>query len=199
MNHPLLSILIPAAGASMRLGQPKQLVRLRGSSLLQRAIDAARVLAPVEIIVVTGANAGAIEDAIQDSSVRWIHNSDWSAGMGGSIAMGAASISPESIGLMVILSDQWRITAQDLRTLTDTWISGPQRIVAAEAQGRYMPPVIFPSVCFEQLRELDGHQGARSLFETHQSLLTTLSTYQHGLATMDRLTGEPLAALETHP
>ena len=50
-----------------------------------------------------------------------------------------------------------------------------------------------------KLGYLDVLDAQRSLFETHQSLLTTLSTYQHGLATMDRLTGEPLAALETHP
>jgi molybdenum cofactor cytidylyltransferase len=175
MSNPALSILIPAAGASKRLGQPKQLIRFQGSSLLQRAIDAARTLAPVEIIVVTGANTRAVQEAVQGSSVRWIHNPYWSAGMGSSIARGAAAINPESRGLMVLLCDQWRIQAQDLQTLTDTWRSDPQRVVVFEAQGRYMPPVIFPSACFEQLRALQGQQGARSLFKTHADLLTPVT------------------------
>jgi len=37
-----------------------------------------------------------------------------------------------------------------------------------------MPPVIFPSSCFQQLRELEGHRGARSLFNTHPGLITAI-------------------------
>ncbi len=41
MNHPQLSILIPAAGASKRLGQTKQLVRYKSVSLIQNAVNIA--------------------------------------------------------------------------------------------------------------------------------------------------------------
>ena len=44
--HPQLSIIIPAAGASERLGQPKQLVKYRGKALIRRAIENAETLAP---------------------------------------------------------------------------------------------------------------------------------------------------------
>ena len=174
MNHPVFSILIPAAGASERLGQVKQLVQYQGKSLLQNAVDTAHSITPREIIVVTGANAKAVTDTLQQPVVRWIHNPHWSAGMGGSIALGAAAINPESTGLMIFLCDQWRIQAQDLQALVATWRSGPQRIVVAEAQGHYMPPVIFPASCFEQLRKLEGNRGARSLLEAHPDLITAV-------------------------
>lgn len=174
MNPLLLSVLIPAAGASERLGQSKQLVQYKGRSLIQNAILAAHSLSPHELIVVTGANAEAIREAVQQPWVRWIDNPDWSTGMGGSIALGAASISPKSNGLMIILCDQWRINAQDLRVLADTWLSDPERIVVAQAQGHYMPPVIFPSSCFNQLQKLEGNQGARGLLQAHAGLLTAV-------------------------
>jgi molybdenum cofactor cytidylyltransferase len=161
MNQPRLSVLIPAAGASKRLGQPKQLVRMEGIPLLQRAIDSART--PL---------------------LRWIHNPDWPDGLGGSIAAGAAAISPESTGLMIILSDQWRIEARDLQTLWQTWKSDPRRIAVAEAQGQHMPPVIFPSACFEQLQNLQGQQGARNLFKSYADLLTPV-TMQHAAIDLD--------------
>ncbi len=174
MKYPSLSALIPAAGASKRLGQAKQLVKYKGQPLLQKAVEVADSLSPLEIIVVTGSQATAIENTIQDTLVKWVHNPQWSAGMGGSIAMGATAINPESTGLMILLSDQWRIQTQDLQELAQTWQSDPSRIVVAEAEGHYMPPVIFPSVCFEQLQALQGHEGARGLFKSYPEQLTAV-------------------------
>ena len=171
MNNPLLSILILAAGASKRLGQAKQLVRYKGGSLIQNAVDTAHSIAPREIIVITGSNAKAVKDAARMSPVRWLHNPDWSTGMGGSIALGAAAISTKSKGLMILLCDQWRIQTQDLSEFAEIWQSDPKRIVCAESEGLLMPPAIFPSSCFKQLRQLEGSQGARSIFHAHPELL----------------------------
>mgnify|MGYP001557624692 CR=1 FL=1 len=184
MSRPALRVLIPAAGASERLGHPKQLVRFRGKPLLQRAIDAARTLSPIEVIVVTGANASAVEDAVRETSVRWIHNPDWAAGMGGSIAKGATAIHPESRGVMILLCDQWRVQGQDLQALVEAWQSDRQRVVVAESQGHYMPPVIFPSALFPQLQALTGQQGARSLLETRAALVTPVAM-PHAAADLD--------------
>ena len=175
MSHPALSILIPAAGASERLGQAKQLVNFNGTSLVQNAVDIAFSLDPREIIVVTGANAEAVKDAVLQPRVNWIYNPNWSSGMGGSIALGATAISPHSTGLMILLCDQWRIQAADLRALAETWQRDPQRIVCATAEGINMPPVIFPASCFHQLTELEGSQGARSLLVNYPELLTAVS------------------------
>ena len=77
MSHPTLSILIPAAGSSQRLGQAKQLLKYKTGTLIQHAIEIAQSLTPDEIIVVTGANAEAIREAVQQAQVRWIQNPHW--------------------------------------------------------------------------------------------------------------------------
>lgn len=196
MKYPSLSILIPAAGSSERLGQAKQLVQYKGRSLLQKAVDVADSLNPLEIIVVTGSRATAIEDMLQDDSVKWVHNPEWPTGMGGSIAMGATAINPESTGLMILLSDQWRIQTRDLQNLAQTWQSDPIHIVVAEAEGHFMPPVIFPSVCFEKLRALKGHEGARSLFKAFPEQLTAVPMPH---ATFDLDTKSQLDDLQKNP
>ena len=193
MSHPLLSVLIPAAGASKRLGRVKQLVSYKTGPLIQNAVSTAHSIRPQEIIVVTGSNAIAVKEAVQQTPVRWIHNSHWSSGIGGSIALGTTAISPESKGLMIFLCDQWRIQTQDLNKLADIWQSDPERIVCAEAKGVLMPPVIFPLSCFKQLRELEGAQGARSLFETHPELLRPVALENAGF---DLDTESQLAQLE---
>jgi len=174
MSHPELSILIPAAGASERLGQAKQLVKHKGISLLQNAVNTSFSLDPREIIVVTGANAEAVKNAVPHPPVSWIHNPNWANGMGGSIAMGATAISPESTGLMILLCDQWKIQISDLQLLAETWQSDPERIVCASAESINMPPVIFPASYFNQLTELKGSQGARSLLVKHPESLAAV-------------------------
>lgn len=172
MNPLRLSVLIPAAGASRRLGQAKQLLRYGTGTLIQNAIKQAISVAPAEIIVVTGAHANEVEAAAQDSPVRWVHNPRWADGLGGSIATGADHISPDSSAVLILLCDQWRILGEDLQALVATWHCAPTRIVTALAGGCYMPPVIFPSACFGQLRALRGDRGARSLLQSQSGLLT---------------------------
>jgi molybdenum cofactor cytidylyltransferase len=176
MSHPTLSILIPAAGASERLGQAKQLVQHQGTSLLQNAVNTAHSIDPHEIIVVTGANANAIKETVTHTPVRWVHNPNWSAGMGGSIALGAAAINPASTGLMILLCDQWRIQTMDLQKLAEAWQTDPERIVCAKAEGINMPPVIFPLACFSDLRQLQGARGARGLIDKNSDLLYSMQT-----------------------
>ena len=142
LDSPSLSILIPAAGSSERLGQAKQLVQYKGNSLLGNAVNSAHSMAPREIIVVTGAHSEAVRNAVQHPTVRWVHNPHWSAGMGGSIAIGVAAISRESAGLMILLCDQWLINTRDLDLLVKTWSCAPERIVVSEAEGHCMPPVV---------------------------------------------------------
>lgn len=193
MNAPSLGVLIPAAGASTRLGQAKQLLKYRGKSLLQNAVHAADSIDPEEIIVVTGANAEAVQAAVQHPAIRWIHNPWWSSGMGHSMALGAAATNPSSTGLMILLCDQWRIQPKDLQTLLQIWRANPQRIVAAEVAGVCMPPVIFPASCFEQLQNLTGDAGARSIIDAHPELVTPIPMKN---AAFDLDTREQLEAME---
>ena len=159
----------------MRLGQSKQLVRFKSGTLIQNAVNIAQSVSPLETIVVTGANAEAVKKAVQQITVRWVHNRHWSNGMGSSVAAGTANINPESSGVMILLCDQWRLQASDLQAIAETWQINPERIVVAQAGGQYMPPVIFPSVFFEQLGKLEGDQGARKLIMAHPDLVTALA------------------------
>lgn len=175
MSYPGLSILIPAAGASRRLGQAKQLVRHKAGTLIQNIVDSVNSIAPREIIVVTGAHAEAVKKAVQGPPVRWVHNANWSAGLGGSIATGAEIISPGSLAVMILLCDQWRLESADLRLLAETWLLNPERIACAQAGGQNMPPAIFPRRYFGQLGALTGDSGARNLLKAQAEMLVPVS------------------------
>jgi len=168
------SVLIPAAGASTRLGQAKQLLRFGATTLIRNAIHTAVSCDPAEIIVITGAHASEVRAAARDTPVRWVHNDRWRDGLGVSIATGAAEIDPGSNGVLILLCDQWRVEAGDLQTLVSAWRPAPGRIVSAQAGGHYTPPVIFPSDWFDKLRALEGDRGARSLLESRPGQVTAV-------------------------
>jgi CTP:molybdopterin cytidylyltransferase MocA len=174
LSRAFLSVVIPAAGDSQRLGQAKQLVEHNGKPLIQISVDNACSVAPDEIIVVTGSRADEVKAAVHHTAVHWVHYPDWAGGMGGSIACGAAAASAQADGLVIILCDQWHINAQDLQKLAATWRSNPERIVVAEADGILMPPVIFPASFLSRLKALEGDRGARSLIKARPDLITSV-------------------------
>ncbi len=171
MSNPQLSILIPAAGASKRLGQSKQLVRYKSVSLIQNAVNIASSIGPGQVIVITGHQASVVKNAVDETPVRWVHNANWSAGMGSSIAAGAAVINQPSAAVMILLCDQWRLEASDLRLMAETWHSNPDRIICAQANKQNMPPVIFPTDFLGQLQTLEGENGARDILQSNPELL----------------------------
>jgi len=174
-QHPRLSVVILAAGASRRLGQPKQLVQYKDKSLIQRAIQSAESLSPHEIIVITGADAEAVQAEVKKTSAQSVNNPDWDKGMGTSIAKGAQSIDRKSQGLMIVLCDQWRILPEDLQLLVETWHNDPSQIICSATGKRCGPPVIFPIRFLKELCALTGGHGAHSVLDIHQDSVSRVT------------------------
>ena len=183
MNRPeghRLAAILPAAGPSTRLGQPKQLVRMDGESLVRRAARLLLALEPASVTVVSGSDSGRVAREVEDLPVSVIHNPDWRRGMGGSIACGVHSLVEAPEGILILLCDQWRLEKEDLKRLLEAWNSDISRIVAASwFRGKshvYGPPVIFPGKYIRELKFLDHERGAKSLIdrETGNTRFVTL-------------------------
>src|SRR6478672_5937995 len=84
----MIGAIILAAGASARLGVPKQTLLFEGKTLLQHAADAAKGAGCHPVIIVLGAHADAILSHFPYKSATIVHNANWQQGMSGSIAVG---------------------------------------------------------------------------------------------------------------
>jgi molybdenum cofactor cytidylyltransferase len=163
---PLAAIIL-AAGASRRLGHPKQLVKFGGETLLERAIRLAAEGGASPVITVLGAHFIEICAAIpQDDSIR-VLNDRWETGIASSIHTGIHlldSILPDSPGTLIMTCDQPRLTAVHLRALLGVFDAQAEPSVVASAYaGAAGIPAAFPRSVFPRLRQLQGDQGARSL------------------------------------
>lgn len=167
-----LGCIVLAAGEASRMGEVKQLLRWRDKTLLQHAIAHARGVSNL-VVVVSGAHTEAIRAEITESDqLRMVHNPDWAAGMGSSIACGVRFIQtlhPHLSGLLILLADQPLVSDTALEKMTEQWAIEKPGYVAAFYGGRRGVPALFSRALFSELAALRGMGGAKQLMEYHAS------------------------------
>jgi len=187
-----LHVLVLAAGASSRLGQPKQLVVLGGQPALHLTVSNAVAIAGHAVTVVIGAHARTLTHLLAHSPASVIVNRHWQEGLGASIRFGMAALPPACSAVMILLGDQVAVTAEDLRRLNNAWKEQEETIAAATYDGHVGVPAIFPRLCFAELSELKGDRGARLILERHHFRLVRVPMPN---AAVDLDTPEDLATL----
>ena len=84
--------VVLAAGGSRRLGQPKQLLKRDGETLVHRAVRLALETKPQRVLLVVGGHAQAMRDAVADLDVEVVMNTGWEEGLASSVRVAAAAL-----------------------------------------------------------------------------------------------------------
>jgi molybdenum cofactor cytidylyltransferase len=190
-------IVILAAGASRRLGTPKQQVRFQQQSLLQRIIHTAQQTAARPVVVVLGAFADAILPEVQGANAATVINPDWESGMGSSIQTGIREIlriSESVTDVLILLCDQPFITTALLEELIATHQRQGKGITACTYGPATGTPVIFNQKYFDALLALGGQEGAKNIIRQHAGDVATIP-FPEGIIDID--TPEDLENLST--
>ncbi|MBS0660721.1 MAG: nucleotidyltransferase family protein [Verrucomicrobia bacterium] len=169
MAAEAIAHLILAAGASRRLGRPKQLVEWRGEPLLRRAARVALEQSSGPVLVVLGAVVEECRRALAGLAVETSVAETWAEGMGASLSAGVRRLQsgPELAGLGVLLCDQFRVEADHLTALRTALTTGRSSMAAARDGAWLGPPAYFRPRWFPELARLEGERGARSLIARH--------------------------------
>ncbi len=163
---PVAAIVL-AAGASRRLGHPKQLIRLDGETLLARALRLAGAAGASPMIAVLGAYSEIVSASIKSCAAHLALNRQWEQGIATSIHAGLHAldeIAPEAGGALLLGCDQPRLTVLHLHAMISAFdAQAAPTIVASRYAGVLGAPAIFPRQVFPALLALRGDKGARSL------------------------------------
>jgi molybdenum cofactor cytidylyltransferase len=122
MHTNKTGVIILAAGASSRLGSPKQLLSFSGATLLQHSIEVAQSSDAANVLVVLGANADLIKTEINHTTAKVIVNPDWKEGMASSIRFGLQTLVemyPQTEAVIFMVADQPFVTAALLNNLME--------------------------------------------------------------------------------
>ena len=160
-------IILLAAGASTRLGKPKQLLPWQNSTLLQHAVQVARQVT-TQPIVVLGAHLHQMEAVLDPGIVQIVHNPSWKEGIASSIRAGLEVAmrqmpAPEQVIFMVC--DQPYVSAALLQELVLARQKTGQSIIACAYAGTVGIPALFDAARFSQLLSLEGDTGAKKIIQ----------------------------------
>lgn len=163
-------VIILAAGASSRLGSPKQLLSYSGVTLLQHAVEAAQSSNAAKVLVVLGAHADVINDELKKVTVNTVINVEWKEGMASTIRCGLQTLvemNPQLEAVIFMVADQPFVTTELLNNLLDLHRKEQHSIVANKYGSTFGTPVLFTKRFFPELMELTGDVGAKSLVRKH--------------------------------
>ena len=159
-----VALLLLAAGASTRMGRPKQLLAYHGRTLLRHAAETAVATGCAPIVLVTGALHEALVAEVADLPIQAVHNPDWETGMASSIRAGLAAVAgTKPTAVLIMLSDQPLVTPELLRQLVAQQLQTQAPIVAAAYGDTLGVPAVFGQALLPELLMLQGQAGANRL------------------------------------
>jgi len=162
-----VAAIVLAAGASRRLGQPKQLLLMDGETLLARVLRMANEAGAAPVFAVLGAYSERIGATLPAEMAISIVNRNWEAGLASSIQTGLLALeerAPQASGVLILGCDQPRLSAEHLAALLRAFIAQNQPVIVASAYAGVLGiPAVFPRALFAELLALRGDQGARRL------------------------------------
>jgi molybdenum cofactor cytidylyltransferase len=171
--------VILAAGESSRLGRPKQLLDYFGKPFIRQVAETALFSGLDPVIVVTGAHADEVTQAISDLPVRIVYNENWKEGQSTSIREGLLPLTPLSSesqgegGAIFLLADQPQVTTHLIRALIEHHAVDGSPITAPLVADRRANPVLFDRETFDDLKALTGDVGGRAIFTKHKVAYVT--------------------------
>lgn len=175
-----IAAIVLAAGRSTRMGDANKLtLPLGGKPLVCHVVDTLLASDVGAVHVVTGHEAQAVEQALADRPVSFVHNPDFATGMASSIAAGIRAVADADAALLC-LADMPDLSVSTVAALLRAWDAAD--VIALPVRGgRRGHPVLFGAAHFEALRRLRGDRGARDLLACAAPHIVEVQTADPGV------------------
>jgi molybdenum cofactor cytidylyltransferase len=155
--------ILLAAGESRRMGFPKPLLEITGTSFLARTAGL-MLQAADRVIIVLGAHADRIRPAVPDDErIEVAYNASYVNGQLSSLKAGIKALRAETRAVLVHLADHPLVGLATFGAVVQEYARSRKPIVIASYQGRRGHPVVFDRTLFSELLAAPEDQGARAV------------------------------------
>ena len=156
--------LVLAAGASRRLGEPKQLLAYKGTTVLGATLDMARRCGFDQLLVTVGGASAEVRDQVDFRDCRVVENEQFASGCSSSIGAAIGVVDHRAEGIILLLGDQPEVTTDAVRRLAEGAGSSPLGMCRyGDGVGH---PFWFRREVFDDLLALHGDKAVWKLLES---------------------------------
>jgi molybdenum cofactor cytidylyltransferase len=183
-NNSRVGAIILAAGKSTRMGEPKQLLRLGQSTVLEQTFENIRGAALDEIVLVLGSSAEIIRQQLPVSTFKGIKvvlNEDYDQGMASSLREGLSALDPQTDASLIVLADQPFIRPETFGQIIDRYRRSEAQIVIPTYKGSRGNPVLLDRSVFPEIMALSGDIGCRAIFGSHLDGIVKVEVEDDGI------------------
>lgn len=174
MSRAKVALAVLAAGASTRLGQPKQLLNVDGQPLLARTLESGRRASLEPKLLVLGHHIDQIRSAVITRGFQAIENPHAHTGQASSIRAAIEALPDDVDGVVIALGDQPLIPPGLLDRLADAFVPGVDVAVRPRYADGPGNPILLARELFTELSELAGDVGARNVLARHAERIRTI-------------------------
>lgn len=176
-----IAAVILAAGLSRRMGNLKQLLPWKNSTILGSTIDLYTKSAVDKTIVVVGYCAEKIIDALKDKPVEWVVNKEYESGMASSLRAGIKALKAEDLACLIGLGDTPLLRPETIASIVKTHQILEKKIIVPFYRGKKGHPILLSSIFYPELLEVKGDVGARTVVQAHQNEVYRLDVEDIGV------------------
>ena len=150
--------VVLAAGGSVRLGRPKQLLTHDGETLVHRAVRLAAETSPCRLLVVVGGSAELVVPELDAASCEIVHNRQWRDGLASSVRAAAGKFLGFDGPVLLLGCDQPALECRHLTALLHGAAGAPSGAAATGYGHALGVPAVVPSAWFSD-RQASADQG----------------------------------------
>lgn len=156
--------VVLAAGSSRRLGQPKQLLPYRSSTLLDVTLDTVRSFGLAQLLVTLGGASSEVAESVNLDGFTIVDSLHYTNGCSSSIVASLDLVSDNIGGIFLFLGDQPHVSQSAVASLRQASANAP--IAVVEYNDGRGHPFWFDRSMFSELANLHGDKAVWKLLES---------------------------------
>ena len=162
-----VSAIVLAAGASRRMGRPKQLLAFGRSTMLGEVVEPLLLSRVQEVVVVLGHRAEEVRSSIVSSPVRVAINPEPDRGMFSSVQCGLGAVSSDADAFLIALGDQPFLRPERIDALIRAFQGHSLGIVVPTWRGRRGHPILLDAAYAPEIMGMGTGSTVRDLVRGH--------------------------------
>ena len=182
-----VAAVVLAAGASRRLGQPKQVLPLDGATVLGATLSVALESGCEPVVVVLGGAADEVRSEVDLAGVDVVENREFGEGCATSVRTAVGALPKEVQGVVLLLGDQPRVRVETIQELEAT--ARGHAVGVCEYDDGLGHPLWFDREMFAALEAMHGDKAVWKLVDAEDRTPTSSGSASRGRAARHRHVG----------